>query len=99
MKFASRKDEILYGIALSGADAFRSYDDGSSVTLVRGPIRIDPPFADVVLQDALYLKKNGIALQDAAYVILERSDGIVEVSPMNSQACIEAIEKELDGED
>ena len=62
MKFSSRKDEILYGIALQGANAFRAYDDGSSIALVRGPIRVDPPFADVGIEDARYVKEYDVQL-------------------------------------
>ena len=96
VKFASEFDRIIYHIAMdqAGHDAFASCWDGSSIALVKGPFRLEPPFADFVPADAAVVRAHGPLAM--AYVVFERSDGFVDVRPLNDARCIEIVENEID---
>jgi len=82
-KFSNKFDEALY--TLLGTDRFISLDDGSSLSLILGPLRLDGPFADFEPQYAEVLRKDaGPRLDALAWLIHERSDGIVEVEDVTT---------------
>ena len=84
-KFSNKFDEALYSLSLLGPDRFVSFDDGSSLSLIKGPLKLDGPFADFEPQHAEVLRKDaGPRLLALAWMIRERSDGIVEVEDVTT---------------
>jgi len=84
-KFSNKFDEALYSLSLLGSDRCVSFDDGSSLSLIKGPLKLDGPFADFEPQHAEVLRKDaGSRLDALAWIIHERSDGIVKVEDVTS---------------
>jgi hypothetical protein len=85
-KFSSKFDEALYGLSLLGPDRFVSFDDGSSFSFIKGPLKMDGPFADFEPQHAEVLRREaGPRLEALAWIVHERSDGIVEVRDVTTR--------------
>ena len=80
-KFYTDLDSILYSVALDGSDDVATWEDGSSRSLVLNFVP-SGKFSDVSAIDRLRLCDEEFELMQrvAAFIVLERGDGVVMVS-------------------